>query len=74
MTKQITIRKVGNALGATMTEVVRELGLKEGDKLFVVRTQRGVELTPYDPEFAEAMEAAREFMRDNADVMRELAK
>jgi putative addiction module antidote len=74
MTKHITIRKVGNALGATMTEVVRELGLKEGDKLFVVRTQRGVELTPYDPEFAEAMEAAREFMRDNADVMRELAK
>lgn len=74
MTSNVTIRKVGNSLGITLSELARELGLKEGDKLNVVRTERGFELTPYDPDFAEAMEAARTSMKDNADALRELAK
>ena len=74
MTASVKIRKVGNSLGVTLSEMARELGLKEGDTLFVVRTPRGFELTPYDPEFAEAMEHARASMRENADALRELAK
>lgn len=74
MGKTIKIRKVGNALGVTLTDIVRDLGLKEGDELFVVRTPNGVELTPYDPVFAEQMDAARESMKQNSDALRELAK
>ena len=33
----------------------------------------GNSLTPYDPEFAESMEDAREFMRTHRNAFRELA-
>lgn len=74
MSHPVKIRKIGNSLGVTISEQVRELGLKEGDTLFVVKTQHGIELTPYDPDFEEAMEDAREFMRAYPNAMKALAE
>ena len=51
-----------------------ELGVGEGDLLFPVRSPEGVGLTPYDPEFAEAIADGRDFMRRHRNAMRELAK
>ena len=50
------------------------MGLKEGDPLYMVKTPTGVELTPYDPDFAEAMEDARDFMRAYPNAMKKLAE
>lgn len=74
MSHAVKIRKIGNSLGVTISEQVRELGLKEGDSLYVLRTPNGIELTPYDPDFAEAMEDAREFMRTYPNAMKALAE
>ncbi|MFN3231836.1 MAG: AbrB/MazE/SpoVT family DNA-binding domain-containing protein [Alphaproteobacteria bacterium] len=74
MTAELKIRKVGNSLGVTLTEPLKELGLGEGDSVFLVQTPDGILLTPYDPDFAEAMEDARSFMKDYPNAMRELAK
>lgn len=74
MSQHVKIRKIGNSLGVTISEQVREMGLKEGDSLYVVRTPNGIELTPYDPDFAEAMEDAREFMRAYPNAMKALAE
>lgn len=74
MSQPVKIRKIGNSLGVTISEQVREMGLKEGDSLFVVRTPNGIELTPYDPDFAEAMEDARDFMRAYPNAMKKLAE
>ncbi len=74
MSHPVKIRKIGNSLGITISEQVREMGLEEGDTLFVVKTPNGIELTPYDPDFAEAMEDAREFMRAHPNAMKALAE
>ena len=75
MTKALKIRKIGGSLGVVLPkELLAELGVGEGDLLYPVRTPEGVGLTPYDPEFAEAIEDARDFMRRHRNAMRELAK
>ena len=74
MTSEIKIRKVGNSLGVTLTDSFRNMGLSEGDTLFLHETTEGIMLTPFDPDFADAMEDAREFMKDYPNAMRELAK
>lgn len=74
MSHPVKIRKIGNSLGITISEQVREMGLEEGDTLFVVKTPNGIELTPYDPDFVEAMEDAREFMRAYPNAMKALSE
>ncbi len=74
MTKPISIRKVGNSLSVTISDLAKDLGLGEGDKLFAVRTPRGFELTPYDPQFEKAVNVARDFMRKYPNAMKKLAE
>ncbi len=75
MPKPLKIRKIGTSLGVVLPkELLTELGVGEGDKLYPVRTPDGVALTPYDPEFAEVLEDSRDYMRRHRNAMRELAK
>ncbi|MGF1631417.1 MAG: AbrB/MazE/SpoVT family DNA-binding domain-containing protein [Kiloniellaceae bacterium] len=74
MSESVKIRRIGNSLGVTLSEQVRAMGLQEGDSLFVVKTRDGIELTPYDPDFAEAVEAGRDFMRRYPSAMKKLAE
>ena len=74
MSQSVKIRKIGNSLGVTLSEQVREMGLQEGDSLYVVKTRDGIELTPYDPDFAEALDAGRDFMRRYPNAMKKLAE
>ena len=71
----LKLRKYGNSTGTTFPkEILHRLRVEEGDELFVIETQRGIELTPYDPEFAEQMDVARQVMRERRDVLRKLAE
>lgn len=74
MNKPLIIRKVGNSLSLTISDIAKDLGLGEGDKLYAVRTPRGVELTPYDANFDKAVDSAREFMRKYPNAMKKLAE
>lgn len=74
MADSVKIRKIGNSLGVTLSDSVRALGLEEGDSLYVVRTETGIELTPYDPDLAEALDTAREFMRKHPNAMKALSE
>ena len=74
MNKPLTIRKVGNSLSLTISDMARDMGLGEGDKVFAVRTPRGYEITPYDATFEKAVESAREFMRKYPNAMKKLAE
>ena len=74
MNKPLIIRKVGNSLSLTISDLARDLGLGEGDKVFAVRTPRGFELTPYDANFDKALETARDFMRKYPNAMKKLAE
>ena len=70
----MVIRKVGNSLTLTVSEIVKDLGLGEGDKVFAVRTPRGFEITPFDSNFEKAMDTARDFMRKYPNAMKKLAE
>ncbi len=75
MTKPLKIRKWGGSLGVTLPKrLLDDLGVGEGDALYSVRTPNGVELTPYDPDFAQALEASRDFMRRYPNAMKRLAE
>ena len=74
MNKPLVIRKVGNSLSLTISDIARDLGLGEGDKVYAVRTPRGYEITPYDANFDKAVETAREFMRKYPNAMKKLAE
>jgi putative addiction module antidote len=74
MNKPLIIRKVGNSLTVTISDIAKDLGLGEGDKLFAMRTPRGVELTPYDADFEKAVDTARDFMRKYPNAMKKLAE
>ena len=71
----LTIRAIGNSSGVVLPkELLELLNVKQGDKLFVTRTPDGVVLKPYDQDFAEQMDLAREIMREDRNILRELAK
>lgn len=74
MNKPLVIRKVGNSLSLTISDIARDMGLGEGDKVYAVRTPRGFELTPYDANFEKAVDTAREFMRKYPNAMKKLAE
>lgn len=72
----LQIRKIGNSVGLILPkELLARLKLKEGDKLHIVeQAERGLKLTPYDPQHAETMRIAREVMDEYQDTFRALAK
>jgi bifunctional DNA-binding transcriptional regulator/antitoxin component of YhaV-PrlF toxin-antitoxin module len=74
MKKILTIRKVGSSLRLTISEIARELGLGEGDKVHVVRTPKGFELVPYDADFGKSMKTARGFIQKYPKAMKTLSK
>ena len=71
----LKVTQIGNSVGVILPkEVLARLKVGKGDSLFVTDLPDGVALRPYDAEFAEAMEAAREIMKEYRDVLRDLAK
>ena len=70
----LKIRKVGNSLGLVLPkEVVARLKVGEGDTVYLTDAQDGYRITPLDAGFAEQMAAAEDIMREDRDVLRELA-
>jgi putative addiction module antidote len=69
------IISIGNSVGIILPkEVMAKMHLEKGDQVYFNETANGMELTPYDQNFAEEMEAARHVMRKNRDVLRRLAE
>lgn len=75
MAIRVKVRKVGNSLGVILAkDVIDALGVAEGDELFAIRAPDGIRLTPYDPDFAKAIESTRDYMRRHRNALHELAK
>ena len=65
---RLKVRKVGNYLGVTLPgEAVRMLKVRAGDRLFLTAGPDGsFRITPYDPDFSDAMKAAESALRELA--------
>lgn len=66
---KVKIATVGNSVGVVLPkEALARMRAKKGDFLYLVENPQGYTLTPYDPEFAEQMEAASDVMRRYRNV------
>jgi putative addiction module antidote len=70
----LKVRKIGNSEGVTFPrEVLTAMHVAAGDTVFVTEAPGGFRLTPYDPEFERQMGLAREIMKEDRNMLRELA-
>ena len=75
MNKPLKIRKWGGSCGVTLPRsLLDELGVGVGDLLYAISTPDGIALSRYDPEFAEVIEDAADYMRRHRNAMRKLAE
>lgn len=75
MTNKLKITTVGNSVGIVLPrDILERLRVGKGDTLYALETPNGIELSAYDKEFAEDMEAAERVMREDRDVLRKLAE
>jgi putative addiction module antidote len=69
------IISVGNSAGIILPkETLARLNVKKGDTLYITDGPSGIHLVPFDQDFADQMEAARQIMRENRDVLQRLAE
>jgi putative addiction module antidote len=74
MVKETVIRAIGNSAGATIPKpMLDHLNVAEGDTVFLVEVEGGVLMTPFDPDFRDAMAAYKEGVARYRNAMRELA-
>jgi putative addiction module antidote len=71
----LKLRSIGNSVGAVIPkEVLSRLNVAEGDTVYLTEAPDGYRITPYNPDFADQMGAARAVMKKRRNVLRELAK
>lgn len=75
MVREITLRQVGGSIGATLPKDMAErLHLAVGDRVLAVETERGILLSPYDPDVEAGLALATHAARKFRNALRELAK
>jgi putative addiction module antidote len=66
---------IGNSAGIILPkETLARLKVEKGDTLYLTDSPQGIRLVAFDEDFATQMEAAREIMRENRDVLQRLAE
>jgi len=66
---------VGNSTGMILPkELLARLHAERGDTLPAIKTEHGIELSPYDPDFHTQVEVATEVMNRQRNVLRKLAE
>jgi len=75
MAYSVKVTTVGSSTGIVLPkELLTKLNIQKGDTLYVTETPDGVQLSPYNEEFAKTMEVANDVMRRYRDTLRKLAE
>ena len=71
----VTFRKQGDAVAITLPEdALQRMGLEAGQDLTLIELDDGFKLVKRSPELDVQMRLARDVLRDQAEVLQELAK
>ncbi len=75
MTQKLKLTQIGNSIGIVLPkDLLAKLRVGKGDSITVTETPDGLQLSPWDEEFAKQMEIAEQVMREDRDVLRKLAQ
>lgn len=75
MAYKVKVTTVGNSTGIVLPkELLAKLKIEKGDTLYVTETPDGVQMTPFEKEFAQTMEVAENIMRRYRDTLKRLAQ
>lgn len=75
MLRKIVLRKMGGSIGATIPKDLADLyRLNQGDEVFVLETEKGILLTPYDPNFERAMTLYEKGVKEYRNALDKLAR
>jgi putative addiction module antidote len=71
----VKVTTVGNSLGVILPrEVLARMGIEKGDSLVLLETPMGIELSGYDPEFAQQMEVFEKVLHAERQVLPRINK
>ena len=72
---KLKITTIGNSAGVILPkELLARLRVDKGDELLALETPDGIKLTVYDPGLAAQMEVAERIMREDRNVLHQLAQ
>ncbi|MCH1505038.1 AbrB/MazE/SpoVT family DNA-binding domain-containing protein [bacterium] len=75
MVQKLKLTQIGNSVGVVLPkELLAKLRVGKGDSITVTETPNGLQLTPWDEEFAKQMQIAERVMREDRDILRKLAQ
>lgn len=71
----LKVIRIGNSLGVVLPrEIVADLAVEKGDRVFLTRSPEGYRLTKSDPEFERRVALAKRIMSKRHNALRELSK
>ena len=75
MNKPLKLIKIGNSTGVILPkDVLARLRVGQGDEVFLSEAPGGFTLSAHNADFAEAMAAAEDIMREDRDILAVLAR
>ena len=75
MSKSLKLRKIGGSVGVIIPkEELKRMNVNEGDELYGIADERGLYLTPLDPDFARKVKAYERTRKRYRNALNELAK
>jgi len=75
MVRRQTLRKIGGSVATVLPRSMLErFHLDAGDEVFVLETEQGLLVTPFDPEFDAAMREYAKIAKRYRNALRVLAK
>lgn len=71
----LKLTAVGNSVGVILPkETLAKMNVAKGDVVYLTESPEGYRITPYDPDFERQMKLAETIMKEDRNVLRELAK
>ncbi|PPD40919.1 MAG: AbrB/MazE/SpoVT family DNA-binding domain-containing protein [Methylocystis sp.] len=71
----LKIIRIGNSLGVVLPrEIIADLNVEKGDRLYLTRSPEGYRITRSDPDFEGRVALARRLMSKRHNALRELSK
>ncbi|HET7614968.1 MAG TPA: AbrB/MazE/SpoVT family DNA-binding domain-containing protein [Gemmatimonadaceae bacterium] len=75
MVRRQTLKKIGGSIATVLPKSMLErFHLEAGDTVNVVETREGLLITPFDPDFADAMAAYARGARKFRNALRQLSR